>query len=376
MTTLKSYNQYVPIYNQDLKLIDTVENGTPVTVIRSPTYTTKYTIEYSGKTGYVSGEHVKKPKLTFGASENLNLKTNQLIDLGDDKIIQFQGKDVHVKYFSNHKSLIQSILSGMADNQISSDILSVTEQIFSGHNSFQWGDVSRSDRNELGKYLGELHYPFMESIKDKIPFAFPVSTSFGGVDSFLFRNEIIPISSKYGEGAPAAFIANIARKANPPELESSIFKNLCEINLNSSIRDILYTYSEKYVLPGHDNLYNNLKSGNIPVGLKESMSDCEPAVLAKFPSSVSYYICQRLRKDLENCPTSMTQIANILRENNYIQVNLNNKYWLDGQISYKIMDSSQYEIRLRNSKSSMSDLDCLRGIICYRLCPISTQKGF
>lgn len=371
-TVLNSKKQYIKIYDDKMKNIDTVQSGQIVTVLHTTNYNSMYRIEYSDRLGYVSGDYVRKPIQKSGSTENLGIKTADLIDLGDNQTIQYQNKDILIKHFKSPKILYESVMSGLSDNHnITPDILNSVSAIFNSSGTFTWNISKNSDKNELGKYIGELLYPYIYSRNKNCSFGFPISLNFSGIDSFILADQIIPISNKYGKGAASSFMSNIVAKADLNSLEHSVFRNICL--LKGTAKEVLFEYSSKYVFPDNPELFSDIVNNTIGDKTQKTLNHirttCDnPNIINALPYSVAPYLCYRMMWDLKACPISMNQINTIISKNNYTQVSLNTIKWNSGIIEYQIKNTSDYKLKLEPTKSTMSDIHCKHGTLCYRLC--------
>lgn len=407
----------VTIYNEAGKPIDALEDGHPIHVPLTKSYNQRYTIVYThgstSKIGLVNQSYVAKPAPTKGATESLGIRAETLTYGGETKTLIFAGNKVRVRYFSNHRVLADSLLSGLKSNRnVSERITDVFEKYVKDedYTKIEWtSEVADSEINELGKYVGEIIIGLLAlngktsplSTKfytgNPVGFAVPDDPSFAGVDSFLIMNdgEIIPISSKYGKGAKASIFANLMTKAMTyyNELPECSLKDLCtsakKAKMTAQIFEQKRGSKETLYMHGVNNILN-LKLSNpykVFTDIKTHKSDLQgmsqdtleviqkiqaypgvdKKIIEKLPLSVTSFFSRETANQLNKDKVSVKTMLEILAGKNFWQANLDINSWKKGDIKYKMVNSGSASIKVIGSKASMDDIEAKQGTVNYEL---------
>ena len=405
------------VYDTSGQIADRLEDGHPIHVPLSPSYNQRYLVVYkignNQKVGYVNQSFVSKPVATKGATENLGVRAETLVQKGESKLIDYAGSKVKVKYFDDHKELAKSILYGLKTNKnISEGIIEVFEKFLSSssrYDTINWTtEVSPSEINELGKYAGEIIIGLLCLKGNKSPFntdffsgnvkAFcvPDDPSFAGVDSFLIMddNEIIPISSKYGVGAKASLFANLLPKAirHMSKMPNCVLKTLCQSTLNAGItadilekkrgsKETLYWHGINVILKMNENkpysVFTDIKN-NKKIEKLSSLSlsaidnikkyrGVDQKILLKLPLSVTSFFSREIASQLNNDAKSIEFILEILAGKNFWQANLDVSKWKMGDVAYKMINSGKSQVNIIGSKAAIDDIEAKQGMINYEV---------
>ena len=410
-------NEKVTVYSEAGKPIDALDDGHPIHVPETKNYNQRYNIIYTQgstpKTGFVNQSYVAKPTPTKGATESLGIRAETLTHGGVSKTLVFAGNNVRVKYFSNHKSLADSLVRGLKSNKnVSEGIVEVIENFVLDENytKIEWtSEVSDSEINELGKYVGEVIIGLLALSNKTSPlstkfyigrpvgFAVPDDPSFAGVDSFLIMKdgEIVPISSKYGKGAKASIFSNLLPKAMKyhSELPECSLKRLCtsakKANMTAQTFEQKRGSKETIYMHGiHDVLdlkisspykvFTDIKThkGDLRgmgadtlkvINSIQSYKSVDKKIVEKLPQSVTSFFSREIAKQLNNDKISVNAMLEILAGKNFWQANLDINSWKRGIIKYKIVNSGKASINVIGSKASMDDIDAKQGTVNYEL---------
>lgn len=407
----------VPVYSIDGNVIDRLENGHPITVPPSDVYSKRYAIRYKKrnveKVGYVSQSFVSKPKLKRGATENLGVRAETLIEYGELTSVDYNGKPIKVKKFTSDVILANSILTGLRNNKnVSQEIISVFEEYLSmksKYDTIKWtSGVSMSEINELGKYVGELIIGLLvlknnkksfsrNFYKGKVDsFCVPIDPSFVGVDSFILMNdgEIIPISSKYGVGAKASVFANLLPKAMRymDTMPDCVLKDFCKSAVSANVlpntlekkrgsKNVLYEYGINKILKLNISdpygVYLDIKSKKsldelsedtlTVVTAIESYSNVENKVKEALPLSVTSFFSRETARQLNNDAKSIEVMKEILSGKNFWQGNLNIPKWKRGDVFLNVVNSGEAKIKIIGSKAAINDIEAKQGMLNYEI---------
>lgn len=392
----------VKVYDKNNNVIDCIPGHFAITVKSTDNYNSKYPIQYKlgtvAKSGYVSQQYIKKP-LNNGSTETLQLKAKDLITLGKTEHFRYGSDKIEVKVFSNTEFLSASIQTGLADNEyVSIDIINTFNGYLKSntYNQILWEKkVLYQEKNELGKYVGELipglmmfsnTTPFTSDTlcKNAIGFAVPTDPSFSGIDSFIvFENdEYIGISNKYGRGALASFFNNILPLAHLipySESESVLYSITTYHNKTNSNKELVYEYGMREILgiptgiiPRAISLYEEIQSGNISPSSHiaimkiKSLSE-DKRIIDNLPWSVTSFFCREISKRLNNCELSKKQILKMIETKNVYQVNLNNSLWNTGTVDYSVTRVGATEVKFSGAKSPITNLEAKWGMINYQI---------
>lgn len=362
-------------------LVDQLIPGHPITVLQGNKneYHPRLCVTYNESRGYVSIYDVEKPTKVFGATENLNLKTRDLIKLGEQ--IFYEGTTY--RRFDSIKLLNESILVGLKNNtKIYSELLSNIEELLREDGVIWNGMVEDSDINELGKYFGEVYFPYCllkqpKFVSNQIKSVlFPESNSHGLFDSMLEFSDgsTTLISSKYDQGAKPSFYNFCSLQKG--EMKDSVFKQVCD-TFHKTANASVYNYWLKYVLNRNESpITGELVRQSI---IKSEFTDLSnrvlesversldhPAAIDNFPSSCSNFISYSLARELNNCEQSQKQLKELLTNKKIYVVRLNDTQWLRGKIKFRCINMKDSTIKVIRGNSAWSDIRTTRGVLAFR----------
>lgn len=396
--------------------IDTLEDGSPITVVKMPAFSPKYQIKYVKKgkevEGFVSEKYIGKPILKKGATENLGVRAETLTKYGTNKQVAFGGKKVDCMTFSNHTSLMNSILKGLKSNsKVSESIIEVFESFAkSNYETLIWQkQIPDSDINELGKYVGEVIIGLLALKNNTQPFStkfykgtvdmfcVPTDPSFSGVDSFLVMSNgtVVPISSKYGVGAKASFFSNLLNKAMDSNVPSgSVINDVIDSARKAGVssaaltskqgsKEVVYEYGIRKVLrlsratvKDPYAIYTNVKTyGKNPKKLTPEAKQvldiikksADKKIVDKLPYSMTAFFSRSMADRLNSDPKSVAAMVEILAGKNFWQANLDIAEWKKGKVKYRMVPSASATIQIIGSKSAIDDIDAKQGMVNYEL---------
>lgn len=135
-----------------------------------------------------------------GATENLGIRAESLITSGSVANVAFgENGSIRCRVFTSANDVMSSIIDGLGKNKrVSQSIVDTFNQMMNDQNFtvIPWKDsVTPSERNELGKYVGELLVGAHALSGDLncgyhvTEFAVPESSNFAGIDSFLITTD-------------------------------------------------------------------------------------------------------------------------------------------------------------------------------------------
>lgn len=354
-------------------------------------------------------------KPTSGASEDLSIHTANLTRYGEQVNLDILGtQNVSCSRFQDAPQLIGSVMREFEENpKVSPQIIKVYDDYFkhirNTPSEFTWNSkVKQSEKNELGKYLGEVilgivvasdgisaicdDYPFIQAVVDPKHLIYPVSSNFKNIDSIIEASKFIPISNKLGIGASASFFSNILPYIE--NTEAPVLKKLVNYKNQALILpkveqqfSLIYDYGINDCLQLKINdpiqIYRDLKLGNftkevfmVVAGVQKYTSGdtCKSTkkMLEYLSESNKYscitgFFCRELAKDLNADVESMTLMELIISTKDFYQANLNYYDWLNGKIRYSINKTENLKLVMQGNKSGYSDLSCSAGKINYEL---------
>lgn len=191
---------------------------------------------------------------------------------------------------------------------------------------------------------------------------------------------IIPVSSKYGEGAKASFFANVIPAAESlcagddfalSRLISSYNKHqqnskhavyqtafdACDVDIcgktaYEAIRQIAKTPEMEHSIVA-----------DAIAKLRSAITD--PRIIEQLPLSLTS-ACSRIVADqLNKCARSIDVIKQALAGKGFWQVNLNITKWQKGIVDFATLTSDSIDIRIIGSKSAISDFEAKHGTLNY-----------
>lgn len=378
------------LYDSSNNCIGLITAGTKVCVKHQDEYDSQYCIEYENDNvkirSFVSGRVIAKPYIS-GPSEQLSIQTSRMIDLGKPSTFKWHGIEISVRKFTSYEQLKKSIFNELEYI----DVHYLTQQsmieAFEQLDKFVWPNLTPlHHRNELGKYFGELLYS-MRALKEQSCAAvlYPTQHNLPGVDCFIVnpKNNVIPVSNKYGSGAPSSLIPIInsaAQYNSSPSLLNSISDNIS--TLNSNKLGLIYTAMQmlefKSIFPSTVIEMNKHRKNYDMFEL--TYDSIEKRVRTKYPLLWSKYLKSAIWPDslpcvsshivaheLSRCPESMAALKHELVQQQGIQVKLNKKKWLDGCIDFDVKDFTDCQMIIIPSKSNINDYVCRNGLLSYRL---------
>lgn len=393
-----------PIYAYDFSgnRIGTFQDGDNILVLRSEQYSPQYTVvrRTDSSMARVNEVFVAKPNTVNGPTENLRIHSDTLIQLGTDGTY----KGIDTKVFESASNLITSISEGLQSNwRVSDEIVQWFHNFTSTitEPNFEWfQSVTHSERNELGKYLGELipgiialDGGFREILPKRAEsFCVPTDPSFSGIDSFFKHGPSVTlISSKYGPGARSSVFTNIVSKGIGQNLDPSEFERLCgsaeragisasDLDAKRGSKEVLWEHGIHDVLgiKGEDTsaifgeIRNHVLEGSAISNTSRNIIDridqvAEEKVREKLPASATQFFSRTVAQNLNNDPVSLSQMKKILVEKDYVQLSLNIPAWHKGKIDYRVSRSSDAELKISGNKAIIGDIDARHGTLSYEL---------
>lgn len=388
----------INVYNENDEIADILKGGSQITTIPLSEYKPRIKIQYDNKIGYVSISQIEKPKNNFGTTENLKLKTSDLITEG----IADTFNGATVKTFNDFEQLRCSIdknlkLNVSLSNEIINNIGLILNDPFA---PILWdATIENNEINELGKNFGEILFLFILLKKKKFlgqeisNIKIPISSNNPEIDSFIIlKNEThVAISNKYGQGAAASFFKNFFPYIEENKIIDCALKDLYYCKQKNNLKTI-YFYVIKYILKlklndeelnlAIDEIFNILCSENLPLSANVEMilnSSKELAyddyVKFLYPKSITTIYCELIKRKLNNCPTSMAILNEIISDKkNFYHISLNIDQWHIGNIHYNLNKYSDASIKLMKGKSSVADFKAIRGALSYKLKFNDTNK--
>lgn len=327
---------------------------------------------------------------------------------------KYGGVDVDVYTFSSAKQVEESVIYGLHQSvrSMSSQAVDNVEQFFKTGEALSWSsNVPEALIIKLGVYLGEMligwnllageKYLHPNPFKGKVKFFhLPSDPIFKGVDSFIEMADgsFYAISSKFGVGASASLISNVLpigvenfkrlrRDSEFRKFVAFIVKERIDLDVHQpNVRLAIYSYgiyellgiNRKDVNPA-DIVFKQISTPKIeeqerivrtrimawkgrypnPTKLKSIQKD--------LPLSISHFFNILISDLLQNDPTSVAQIKDILTGKDYWQVNLDKNKWLNGVVSFKAVHSKDSSLTIIGGKSSPNDPKAKQGWINYTL---------
>jgi hypothetical protein len=405
------------LYSDAGDRIGIARDGEEITVHSSDTYRPQFRItrKSDGLRCYVGEIYVSKPIPSdnqCGPSERLRLNSASLAVLGEESEFQIGGNHRFSSHiFRTEDELYRSIIGGLKTNwRVSDKIVNQIEEYATQKDkvNFVWNaEIGISERNELGKYLGELLPGSLilrgdwsafddQFIKYKpTEFGVPSDISFSGIDSYLSdgRSNTTFISSKFGPGAKASVFSNILPEAvrNYDDLASSELSILVDAaqaaGITSEIleskrgsKEVLYTYGMNEILHNHVSspmsIFQNIRehvvegkdlSSESHDVLNDVAALAEDCVREKLPGSITQFFSREAARRLNEDKTALGDMKDILSMKNFVQLNMNMPKWRAGHIEFRAKRSADSDIKVMGNKAAIGDIDARHGTLSYEI---------
>jgi hypothetical protein len=337
-----------------------------------------------------------------GATENLHIKASGLASHGTQETLDIFGyEDVPCYTFTDWTQIAQSISDELCTNpNVSESIWGSFDIYFQDFlyypTGFNWSDdILPSEKNELGKYLGELligmlaFNDMVPIVKDPVKFIVPNSSCFSGIDCAIMQydRKLVPISNKFGQGAKASFFTNLLPKIvsqkkrikkswalwkvlKAAEMADFDERRAKEIVYNYGVRALGLDIEEPYEV--FKSIVNGKLAGRDVRSVVAAIRRGNPSdsVLSLLKpehgySSITGYFTRRLARDLNNCPASIEFLKELIAAKDFYQVNLNPSKWMKGEIEYKYVPSGNVSLTMMGDKATLSDLGAKQGLVNY-----------
>lgn len=354
-----------------------------------------------------------------GATENLGIQATNMIGGGTSENLTINGqKNVSCKTFTQVTKLRTSIIAHLKSNtKVGNHIVDAVDEYFKSTSlkKIDWSDNSfqESEKNELGKYLGELIIGAValknkSSLLSQNPFGstatkfiIPDDPSFSGVDSAVQLRDgtIVPISSKLGAGAKASIFTNFMPKAmEKKSLKKSVIKDLVaaaksagvtkqKLDSKQGSKDIVYEYGVRTicglsstVVPDPYAVYEDIRRAGLKGDLKKlsaptlkviaainKNSDIPQNVKDALPLSVTAAFNREIARRLNEDEVSKNLVAEILAGKDFYQANLDVSKWKKGEVYFRLLHSGAATVSFIGSKAAINDIDAKQGLVNYEL---------
>lgn len=407
-----------------------LSEGDEIEVLKQDTYNTyrrgtspHVRVIYDTKIGLFPFASVAKPLTSKPGKETvprLNILAEDFIGEGkDDKVNLSTGLEP-VKVISTIKQIKNGVLDGLSIKGKKYPVVKEQmEKFFTSGNytEIDFTDVSDTHKNELGTYFGEILigllaisgqtsvcHPNIFLGKRVQDILVPTDNAFKGVDSFvrLTDGELIPISSKYGVGAKAAFFGNLlpAGMKNYADIRvgNSVFSQLAKtaksINISAKTlegkrgaKEVLYEYGIRKILginkqniPRTYDIFNKMRTGvsNSQTELVEEAirdytdkieggANIMDKIIENLPKSTSSFFSRAISKKLNSDTKSQTQMKEILAGKNFYQANLDDAKWRNGIVHFRLVNTGSIELKIIGSKASIGNINADQGTINYEI---------
>ncbi len=126
---------------------------------------------------------------------------------------------------------------------------------------------------------------------------------------------------------------------NPYQIYTNIIKN----NIGEE---------EEYV-------FDIIKKGKWPV------MNNHKVIVDKLPNSLTYFLCQNIAEELNQSPSALDVILQVLGSKNFYQANLDQSKFHKGQVVFKIIHSGSNKLKIVQGKGSMNSVKSEQGRLSY-----------
>lgn len=357
-------------------------------------------ISFEGGEGYVGFDTVKKQ-----CKQAFTINANKFLEGGTKTTITYFNQDIEVMYFSSPQELQNSIQSGLHDNdEISGELEEVLRSLFQNPTErIDWKNLPKESIFATAKGLGSEVLSGLLALQNRLEYfdfdfcsskvkgvAIPEKANCPEIDSFfvLTNGQIIPVSSKSGEGAQSSILGNfvkpVVESERHPFLQDSAFKRLCNcyVENRGNRREIIYRYAFNHhwkMVPRNwmgqidfSAPYNEISKGlchsDSTKQLLELVAKTAKSTIAeKLPNSLTACAAELIANDLNECEVSNQQLNKIILDKNVHQLHLNKNSWLRGYPDYKVVRPVVTKILCTMGKFALGDITGSQGMLCYKL---------
>lgn len=407
--------EVVPVYDSNGKVFTRLSDGAKITVLIMNAYEPKYHISFKMATrtvmGYVSEKYVAKPIQRTHSVQLAAASATTFAKYGKKTTISYMDKSMKVVAFSSPSQIENSIIAGLehVERDKDSSQLAFLEFFSNGYRNIPWNsEISANEKARYGVYIGELliglfflsglasqHLHPSPDNRTARAFYIPDDATFSGIDSLVEFDDgsFLPISNKFGLGAKASIFANIMAKGlvNLGKMQPSVFVDLCSAAIGAGVTSqdmiakrksmqVIYEYGFRNILQMNIKdpmlVYYSLKSGNltqdaIDVVTKIKYSGlADNDVLANLPNSVTAFFCRTIAARLNNDPTSLNQMIEILSGKEFWQANLVESKWEKGIVQYRLTSTKEMKIKIIGNKAPITDIAARQGTVNYEIKPV------
>lgn len=364
------------------------------------------TVQHKGNTVKIKFNNIAKP-LKGGASEKLRINATNLTYGANVETVTLMNKTFEAKVFSSATDLSVIIQNSLDKHDLIPNYLKQNVSQYLQQRTFKtinWDDnVSDSEKNELGKYLGELiiglmglngeiSIPGTLSANEVDSFVVPDDPSFSGVDSLFIRKKdgsIVAISSKFGVGAKASFFSNLlpTMVKNRQMVSSRTLKILTDIVIKNSLnpskqgKEILYTFGINHILGLKINnpmqVYYDIIKGKETEEVKMVLDKIKSKrwnlegdynkVIKLLPMSLTSFFSRSISYLLNNDKDAIDDMIKVLGVKDYWQANLDINSWKKGNVKFSFKRSGKAELTIIGSKAAIGDIKGSQGMLNYLL---------
>ena len=410
--------------------IGSLSEGTEIEVLKQDSYNSyrrgnsrHVRVVHGSKIGLFPFSKIAKPLIKNPGKESvpkLNILAEDFIGDGKDEKINLASGLEPVKVLSTVQQIKDGVFDGLSKKATKFPIIKEQfEKYFASgdYTKIDLTDISDTHKNELGVYFGEILLGLLAITKQTTVFhpniflgkkiqdmCVPTDPAFKGVDSFIrcTDGELIPISSKYGVGAKAAFFGNLLpagiKNYNDIRVGNSVFSQLAKtaktINItaktlegNRGAKEILYEYGIRKILginkqsiPRTYDVYNKMRTGvsNNQTELVEDairnytdkiegVPNIMDKVIEGLPNTTSSFFSRAISEKLNSDTKSQTQMKEILAGKNFYQANLDPTKWKNGTVYFRLVNTGSIDLKIIGSKASLNSIDAKQGTINYEI---------
>lgn len=366
-----SANVAIKLYDAANNVIAVLANNQTITVVANSEYSSRLHVYVGNTIGYVSQAFVAKPIQTSGPTENLAIRTSELVAGGRIDIIA----NTECYVYDDRNQLRTTIVDKLrANKRINQEAVDDLNLLLRNPDKFMaWSAaIEPYEINELGKYLGEIVPIFAIPTLNGDPLkavGFPTKSNIPLFDSILVGQQAHFVSSKYGDGAAASlyslFDNNRFEQCWVGQLSSDYSSK------QGKNADRMFYFGAKHLFDvdidaAHDTLM--AIGANTPFDYsKYQIVTEDPKYAAAFPKSIAGWINRKVAHHINTCNTCLEQLNNALRSFDITQLYLDRTAWNNGRIRFDYQRFMDATIRVHGNKSTLADHRSSRGTLHFTL---------
>lgn len=187
---------------------------------------------------------------------------------------------------------------------------------------------------------------------------------------------LIPVSSKFGEGAKASFYSNVLALHSPNADDALSSLRKCYDLHNGNGKHAVYQRGlqlldidadGKQVLDAVRTYARDQRLDQQLIPIHQLICDqvADQRIIDLLPLSLTAAFSRMIADQINQCERSISNIKQILAGKGFLQANLNVRKWHRGDVEFNITSSDDINVRVIGSKSAIDDHEAKHGTLNY-----------